>query len=343
MPVKARRVFRVALVVALSLALAYGMAVPLPFIAPILAFSLSAAPAPPMGLKGLLGLILVMCLTLGIGLLLIPLLTYYPVSGVLLVGVGLYFATYLSVSQGKGMVGTLLTVGLTMIPAAGVYDFAAALSVIEGLVSGMALAVLCLWVVYPLFPEESGAVARPEHESPEHANWIALRVALVVLPPFLIALTNPSAYLKVIMKSVLLGQQSSVVDTRNAGRELLGSTFLAGGFAILFWFALKISPDLWMFFLWTLLFCAYFAAKLFGLLSSRYSPSFWQNVFVTMLILLGSAVQDSASGDDVYTAFAVRMGLFIVVTVYAWAAVYTLDTWRNRRVNRGGQSGVMQG
>ena len=51
-----------------------------------------------------------------------------------------------------------------------------------------------------------------------------------------------------------------------------------------------------------------------------------------MLILLGSAVQDSASGADVYQAFATRMGLFFAVTVYAWAAVFLLEEWRRRRL-----------
>jgi hypothetical protein len=80
-----------------------------------------------------------------------------------------------------------------------------------------------------------------------------------------------------------------------------------------------------------LLFTTYFAAKIFGVISSRYTPSFWQNVAVTMLILLGSAVQDSANGDDVYSAFATRMGLFVAVTFYAWGAVSVLETWRNVR------------
>jgi hypothetical protein len=36
-----------------------------------------------------------------------------------------------------------------------------------------------------------------------------------------------------------------------------------------------------------------------------------------MIILLGQSVQDSVAGEDVYTAFVVRMGLFMAVTVYA--------------------------
>ncbi|MNR67680.1 hypothetical protein D3C85_1918130 [compost metagenome] len=44
-----------------------------------------------------------------------------------------------------------------------------------------------------------------------------------------------------------------------------------------------------------------------------------------MIILLGQSVQDSAAGKDVYTAFAVRMGLFIAVTLYACLMVHLLE------------------
>jgi hypothetical protein len=53
-----------------------------------------------------------------------------------------------------------------------------------------------------------------------------------------------------------------MTGAHHAGRELLGSTFLGGCFAILLWFGLKIHPNLWMFFLWTFLLGVYFASKL---------------------------------------------------------------------------------
>ncbi|MGK0500329.1 MAG: hypothetical protein ACJAYG_001978 [Oceanicoccus sp.] len=324
-----------ALTMALSLAVAYALALPLPYIAPILSLSLSMAPAPPIGVKALLSLVLVMCLMLGVGLLLIPVLINYPLAGVLLVGLGLYLSTYLAVNKGQALVGTLLTVGLTFVPIAGVYSFALAVAIIQALVIAMGLAIVCLWLVYPWFPEEPGTEAeKPDYQSPHYANWIALRVALIVLPPFLLALTNPALYLKVILKSVLLGQQGSMVDARNAGTELLGSTFLAGLLTIVLWVLLKLSPDLWMFFCWMLLFGVGISAKTMRVSPSRYSASFWQNVAVTTLILLGSAVQDSANGDDVYGAFAVRMTMFIGVTLYAWGAIFILERWRSRSLNQ---------
>jgi hypothetical protein len=58
------------------------------------------------------------------------------------------------------------------------------------------------------------------------------------------------------------------------------------------------------------------------------------NTAVTMLILLGPAVEDSANGKDVYAAFFSRMSLFILVTFYAWAAVAFLERLRLKRTGK---------
>lgn len=336
MPLAARRTFRLTLVVALALVGAYGLDMPLPYLAPLFAFLLTAPPGPPLRTKGLAGLVLVVAVTLGIGLLLVPVLAHYPASAVLVIGVGLYTSTIISIDLGKVLVGTLLTAGFTLIPAAGLVDYGLAVSVVQAFLTGIILAAFCQLLVYPAFPENPdepeqaragpGAVA---------ANWIALRATLIVLPPVLLAFSNPSLYLPLIMKSVLLAQQGSAISARAAGRELLGSTFLAGCFAILFWLGLKICPSLWMFFLWTLVFVGLFAAKLYGVRPSRFGASFWQNVVITLLILLGPAVEDSAAGNDVIQAFLVRFSLFVFVTVYAWGAIAALE-WLRRTVRRPG-------
>ncbi|MNF80003.1 hypothetical protein D3C84_622340 [compost metagenome] len=80
-----------------------------------------------------------------------------------------------------------------------------------------------------------------------------------------------------------------------------------------------------------LLFGLVVARRLYGLARTRQPPGFWLNSMATLIILLGQSVQDSAAGKDVYTAFAIRMGLFILVTLYACAMVYFLDTRRQRR------------
>jgi len=336
MPLAARRTFRFGFTVALSLALAYGLAMPFPFFAPLFAVLLTTAPAPPLGLKGLLGLILLVLITLGVGLLLIPTLIHYPVSAVLTIAAGLYLSTYVTVGLGKGLIGLFLTVGFTMIPAAGLVDYGFAVALIEALVLGIVVAVISQWLVYPWFPEDPvlPSSGRPQPARGSESGWIALRATLIVLPPVLLAFSNPSLYMPTIIKSVLLGQQGSMVSARAAGRELLGSTFLAGCFAILFWFGLKIWPSLLMFFFWMLLFGIYFASKLYGVIATRFTASFWQNVAVTLLILLGPAVEDSAQGKDVFRAFAVRFGLFVAVTLYAWISIVALERLRAGRRSR---------
>jgi hypothetical protein len=339
MPIYARRVFRLSLTTALSLAVAYAMALPLPFLAPIFAFMITSQPSPPLNLKGLIGLVAVVSITSGIGLLIIPLLIYYSFAAVLIITVGLHLCGYLLVNLGKNLVGTFLAMGFTMIPVTGTIDISLAVTVIHSLIAGIGIAVICQWIIYPWLPEDDNASkAKKVTDDSVRSHWKAMRFALIVLPPFLFSLVNPAMFLKLIMKSVMLGQQGSEVSARDAGRELLGSTFLGGFFAIIFWLLLKINPTLIMFFSWTLLFGIYFSSKIYRVLKTRYSPSFWLNVCVTMLILLGSAVQDSENGDDVYQAFIVRMGMFIMLTLYAWAAIYVLDLLYTNKKSR--SSGV---
>ena len=335
MPIAARRVFRLSVTVALTLAVAYGMRMSMPYVAPIFAIFLTLAPKPPMGIKGLFGVVIFVTITTGVGLLLVPLLTHFPASALLIAFAGLYLSNYLSVNLGKAPVGAFLTIGITLISAAGYASYTLADTVIEAIALGIALAIVCQWIVYPFFPEDAGPAADKAPAPPAGtSNWIALRATLIVLPTYLMALTNPAMYMAVVMKSVSLGQQSSILNMRSAGRELLGSTFLGGTLAILVWLGLGMGVSLWMFFLWVLLVTVYFASKIYGLLKTRFPASFWTNTGVTMLILLGSAVQDSATGKDVYKAFAIRMALFVVVTLYAWAAVLLLEYLRVRRLNR---------
>ena len=322
-----------AIVVALATSIAYGISMPLPHLAPILAITLTSEPGPPPGWKGLLGLLVAVAATLGTGLLMIPLLLNYPFAAVLIILLGLYTSTMISIKLDQKPVGVLFAIGLTMIPAAGMVNYTMGVTVIEGLLSAITIAIVCQWLVYPWLPENPGKIPAKIQPTIDQTRWLALRATLIVLPPVLLAFTNPSLYLAPILKSLALGQQGTEISAREAGRELLGSTVLAGGMSILFWFALQTSPTLWFFTLWMLLFSGYGAAKLYGVIPGRFTPSFWQNTLVTMLILLGPAVQDSANGKDVYQAFAMRLALLIAVTLYAWLAIATLD-WLTARTKR---------
>ncbi|MFJ7793768.1 DUF2955 domain-containing protein [Pseudomonas sp. NPDC096950] len=325
-----QRSLRLATGTALCLAASFGLALPIPFLAPVLALLFLATLNRPLPFKAGVALALVAMLTTGIGLLMIPLLGHYPISGLLLIGVGLFLVFRFGLRGGNNLIVTFLVIGLTMISAAGTASFDLALLVIGALVKGLLLAVIVVIVSHGLFPEPTNAPPSPVAPTlpAEEVDRVALRATLIVLPAFLLALIDPASYLPIILKAVSLGQQSSTTTARNAGRELLGSTLLGGVLAILFWCALSLFVHLWMFFLWMLLFGLVLARKLYALSPTRFSPGFWLNTMITLIILLGQSVQDSAAGKDVYTAFAVRMGLFIAVTLYAWLMVHLLEQRR---------------
>ena len=327
-----RRALRLACGTAVSLLLGFGLALPLPFIAPLLSVVMLASMPRPLPLAAALALPLLVMLTTGSGLLLIPLLIHAPASGVLLVGLGLFLCFRYGQRGGNNLLATFLVIGLTMISAAGASSFALALLVIEGLAKGLLVAALVVVCSHWLIPDP--AAPRPPEpavsDDRRDENWIALRGALVVMPAYLLALINPAAYMPLIMQAVNLGQQASSLDARQAARELLGSTALGGLLAIALWSGLSLFPQLWMFFLWTLLFCLLAGRRLYGLSRSRHTPGFWTSSLTTMILLLGQSVQDSASGKDVLTAFSVRMALFIAVTLYACVAVYLIDRYRSR-------------
>ncbi|VVO24422.1 DUF2955 domain-containing protein [Pseudomonas fluorescens] len=330
---RVQRALRLASGTAVCLAASFGLELPIPFIAPVLGLMLLATVNRPLSFKAGLGLALVAMLTTGVGLLLIPMLRYYPVSGVLLIGASLFLAFGFGLRGGSNLIVTFLVIGLTMISSAGIADFGLAVMVISALVKGLLLAVVVLSLGHWLFPEPANAPSPPAAPtlSAEEVGRVALRATLIVLPTFLLALIDPASYLPIILKAVSLGQQSSTTTARNAGRELLGSTLLGGLLAILFWCALSLFVHLWMFFLWMLLFGLLLARKLYALSPTRQSPGFWLNSMITLIILLGQSVQDSEAGKDVYTAFAVRMGLFILVTLYACLMVHLLDQRRRVR------------
>ena len=326
------RALRLAMGTALCLAVSFALDLPIQVVAPVFAVFLLATVNRALSLKDGLRLVLMVALTTGSGLLLVPLLRYYPVTGVLLIGLCLFLAFRYGLRGGNNLVATFLVVGLTMISAAGTASVDLAMTVVSAMVKGLLLAVLVLALCHGLLPEPARAFKPPATQSMPNEDTVrlALRAALVVLPAFLLALADPLSYMPIIMKSVSLGRQSCTISARGAARELLGSTLLGGVLAILFWFALKWFVHLWMFFLWMLLFALLVARKLYSISPTRYTPGFWLNTLVTLIILLGQSVQDSVAGKDVYAAFAVRMGLFIAVTLYACLMVQLLDRRRLR-------------
>ena len=161
---------------------------------------------------------------------------------------------------------------------------------------------------------------------------MALRATLIVMPVFVLALTNPSLYVATIMKTVALSQQAEETSASDAGRELVGSTLMGALLAAVLWMGLSLLPNLWMLMLWMMLAALWTGARMFGVRRSTHPPSFWSNALITTLILFGPAIEDSATGKSVLQASLVRTALFVAVAFYAWGTIYALERWRNARL-----------
>jgi len=329
MPIESRRTFRLALTVTVALVLAYGSGMSVPYFAPLLAFILTVKPAPPMPVGKLLILAVALAVILGIGLWVAPLVEQYAPVGLSLVALGLFVSSRLSLGGDKAAVGTLLAMGLTLISALGVVSLALAQTLVMMLVAAVVIAVVSQWIVYPFFPESdlNPEVLPAAQDSAEGVSedTSALRAVVVIMPAYLFLLINPTGHTPVMMKSIMLAQSPSVIEARQAAMELLGATVLGGFLAVLLWFGLKLSPRLDIFALLILWVMIGLGRKLYVSNSTRFSQQFWIDVSVTMFILIGPAVADSAAGKDPYQAFLFRFGMFFLVAVYTWGSMVLLN------------------
>ena len=337
-----KAVLRLAVGLGLAVLIAYGLALPAPYVVCVVTVLLVCKPGPPIPfMKGAV-MAVVIAAVLVAGVLTVPILEHYAVSGVVLTGVLLYTVLFAGARRANPLT-IFLVMALTLIPVAGVAEQALDTALAAMLGIGLGIGVLVGVVSHALFPDPprpAPIAAPPATVGPGAARRLALQTTLVVMPVFVLALTNPALYLAAILKTVTLGQQASSVNARSAGRELVGSTLMGAWMAALVWFGLSLRPNLWMLVLWMAAAALWAGAKLFGVSRTSFSPSFWSNALVTMLVLLGPAIEDTAQGKDVYRASATRVAVFVALALYASATVWALEHWRAWRSLGAGKVGT---
>jgi len=329
-----KAVLRLAFGLALATLVSYGRGWPVPFVPCVMAILVLARPGPPLPLaKGVVGALLFAGLVAA-GVLMVPLLEHYAATGVLLTAV-LLFGVFFFGLRSASPLSTILAIAAALIPVAGVAEQGLVTVLGVMLAAGVALGTLVATLAHAFFPDPPAATAATAQArgglAREAAAWIAARAVLIVMPVFVLALTDPSFYLAAILKTVALGQQAGENDARSAGRELVGSTLAGALLAAVVWTGLSLRPNLWMLSLWLSAAALWTGRRLFGLRPSRYRPSFWSNALVTALILLGPAIEDSASGKSVLEGALMRTLLFVAIALYATAMVWGLERWRRRR------------
>lgn len=328
-----KAVLRLTVGLGLAAMIAYGLALPLPFLCCLMAVILLTKPGPPLPLvKGLVVAILLAGLVV-LGVFMVPLLENYPMSGVLLTSVILFALFFLGLRTGNPLT-QVLVIAFTLIPVAGVAEQGLVTMIAMTLAVGLLTGIVVSGMTQALFPDPPGLATRatpPPVLEPASAAWIALRGMLVVMPVFVLALTNPSLYLAAIMNTVTLSQQACSADTRSAGRQLVGSTVMAAAMALLVWLGLSLLPNLWMMMLWLMAAAMWAGFRIYRIRGTRFPPTFWISALTTMLVLLGPAIEDSANGKGVVGTSLGRIALFVGVALYAWAMVWILERWRASR------------
>lgn len=324
---------RLAIGLGLAALVAYGLALAEPFVVCVMSVLVLSKPGPPLPLlKGLIVALLFAGLVAA-GIVMVPLLEHYAFAAVLLTAVVLY-GTFYSGLVGGNPLTTVLVLSFTLIPVAGVAEQALVGVLSVTLAVGVIVGVLVSAVSHALFPDppalaaESATTVRP---APSEAAWIALRATLIVMPVFVLALSNPSFYMAAVMKTVALAQQAGEIDARSAGRELVGSTLAGAVIGAAVWYGLSIWASLWMLTLWLMAAGLYAGSAMFGARSTAMRPPFWANALVTALLLLGPAIEDSASGKGFLEGSIMRTSLFVGVALYAWATIRLFELRRFER------------
>ena len=342
-PLAARRILRLALGTALSLCFSQAINWPFSYIAPVLTLMILALPLPAPSLKQGVGFIIALLLPIAASMVFLPFLWHARWVGILLITLAMYYTFYYTAKGGAAILGTLMTIGLTLTVTVGSVNA----SIILYLIKAMALCAISgiafVWVAHALLPDpppDPDATARrpPPPVKPDlsAARWNALRSLVIVLPIALVFLfmSGSPSYTVVMLKVASMGQQATADHSRQMGRSLLESTLWGGLGALIGWTLLSAWPSL---IFYTLL------IALAGLLYGRgvfrgpgVHPKFsmWSYAFLTMLIILAPALLDGVTSNGAAVAIWSRLFLILLVAVYGTIAVAVFDAFFPGKASR---------
>lgn len=338
-PVAARRIFRLAIFTAVAMWLSQTVNWSVSYITPVLLSMLLAIPLPGLrlkqGLKFVLALVIPIWVTTWF---LLPVLTYQPVVGMLLLIAGCFWCFYYSASGGSPILGVFLTMGLAIVAAVGSDSIDAVIAVNKALTLNAIIAIGFLWLAHILLPDilvEGTQKARPQVEPPSRQEAVrsAWRSTAIVLPVivFFLFYAGSASYLVVMIKVASMGQQAENDNTKAVGKSLLMSTVIGGIGAIIMWKVMSIWPSLTIYGLLVVLGGLIMGRRIFQGQGMTASAGTWSYAFLTMLVIIAPAVTDGAGGDAAGVKFFDRIAMLGWATLYGVAAVYVFDAfWRGK-------------
>lgn len=350
--IASRRILRLALGTALSLAFSQIAAWQLSFLAPVFTLVLLATPLPAPTLKSSIKLVFALLLPLVFGaLVLLPFLEHLRPVGVLLVALALFYSFYFTSCGGAAVLGTFMTIGLTLVVTIGSVSIDMLSAVAQGVALGAIFGLIFVSIAHALLPDlrAGPASARanaptPAKPEPREARRKALRALLITFPmTFLFLLSNAStSYVAVMIKVASMGQQASVDSSREMGRSMLESTLWGGLGAVIAWQLLSIWPALLLYSLLIGLAGLLFGPRIFQGQGMHPQFSMWSYAYLTMIVVLAPALLDSQSGSAAGAAFYSRLLLFVVIAVYGSIAVAVFDAFWPEQSSTEHRKGVVE-
>lgn len=337
-----RRILRLALGTALSMAFSQVINWPMSFIAAVFTMFLLSVPLPVPTLKSGIKFVLALVIPAYASMLLLPFMEYARWSGILLITLSLFGSFYYTARGGSPVMGTFMTLGMTMVVTVGSVSAEIMLQVVNGLATGAAAGIAFVFIAHALIPDipppEDTAAAvkppRPPRIFPEVARRSALRSLAVVLPLVIVFLfiSTSASYAALMIKVASMGQQANAETSRRMGLEQIESTVLGGIGAILAFWVMSIYPSLLMFCLLIGLACLFYGRRVFQGPGMHLKGGMWSYALLTMIIIVTPAVTSTDASGDAGAAFYSRLFLFIVIAVYGTVSVAIFNTfWPARK------------
>lgn len=340
------RILRLAIGTGLSMWVSQAAGWSMSFVAPVMTMFILALPMPAPRLKGGIGFVAALTLSMYAGMLLLPPLLNYPLVGLLLLILALFWSFYFTASGGSPVLGTFATLGIAISTAVGSVSVDAALMAISGLSTNALIGIAFVWIAHLLVPDalaqDNAGPAPPKPEKapgPDlvEARWSAYRSLLIVFPVtlwFMLSSASTS-YIPVMIKVASMGQQATNEGAKQAGKSLVLSTIIGGIGAIIGWNILRVVPTLSMYALIIGLGALIIGPKIFQGKGLHPQAATWSYGYLTMIVILAPAVMDTAGGSAANVAFLSRLLMFAFATLYGIAAIYIVDALRPRQAATG--------
>ncbi len=315
-------ILRYATGIGVSAGLAFTLAWPLSFLAPLLTATFLSAKKPAPGLREVMAILLAIAVIFAVGLWLTIYLYLYPAVFLLFFSWALYLVFLASARGRSPFIVLLYLMALMMLPLLGSSSTEVATTVSYGFLLSALTALLVVIVADWIFPvtaeiEEEAAVSLPVNEAANSA-WLSLGV---VLPIAIVCLSfSLSGALLPLLMIAILAQKPDFSTGAAGGKALIAANLLGGLAAVVFYQLILISPTLLFTVLGLVGLALLFGRKLF---SGDPMAPLWGSAFTALLVLIGSGT--GAFGDEADAKFYQRIFQITLAVCYVVGALSLLQ------------------